>query len=471
MDKQQQHRRHGGPSGLVSALAAGEVTIVVRSQENANKTKSCTMTVVVPVGGVRIEGCETTAMEPGSERALRAVIEPNNATNEGVTWASDDTNVATVDEDGVVKAVSAGKAVISATTEDGEKTASCTVVVGVPVRGVSFAACSTEVMVPNQTRQLTAVVAPANATNKNVTWKSSDTEVATVNANGLVTAGSPPIGKTTAVISATTQDGNYTATCAVNVNVPVSSVTISGCSTVVLTPGNTRQLSATVLPANATNRTVRWTSNNTNVAAVNATTGLVSHGGVAGTATITATVQDGTKAVTATCSVPVDIPVTSVWINGCSSDPLPFSGGRQLTANILPSNATNKSVTWTSSNVNVATVTSNGYVWANHSREGDATITLTNTSSGRRDTCLVKVRRVFIRCFSSKYIYGGGFSRDFTNGYVQSVTINGRSVNFSIENDNTIYIRDGIASGNTVGVVISNSLGFASSTNFNSNCS
>jgi uncharacterized protein YjdB len=168
----------------------------------------------------------------------------------------------------------------------------------VPVSSVTVSPSTVSVNV-GATTQLSASVSPSNATNKTVSWSSNNTSVATVSATGLVSG----IAAGSATITVTTQDGSKTATCAVTVNsttVPVSSVTVTP-STASLNVGATTQLAATVSPSNATNKTVSWSSNNTSVATVSAT-GLVS-GIAAGSATITATTQDGAK--TSHCVVTV----------------------------------------------------------------------------------------------------------------------------------------------------------------------
>lgn len=149
------------------------------------------------------------------------------------------------------------------------------------------------------TQQLTPTVAPANATNKTVSYSSNNTGVATVNSAGLVTA----IAQGSAVITVTTQDGAKTATTAITVNssnVAVTSVSLSP-TTATLAVGATQQLTPTVLPSNATNKSVSYASNNTGVATVNSS-GLVT--AVAnGTATITVTTADGNKTSTAAITV------------------------------------------------------------------------------------------------------------------------------------------------------------------------
>ena len=147
---------------------------------------------------------------------------------------------------------------------------------------------------------LTATITPSNATDKSVTWESSDTNIATVDANGKVTAVAPG----TATITVTTVDQSKTATCEVTVTaatVPVTGVTLNKTSTS-LYVGDTETLTATVEPSDATNKNVTWSSDDTSVATVDAS-GLVT-ALARGTAVITATAADGNGA-NATCTVTV----------------------------------------------------------------------------------------------------------------------------------------------------------------------
>lgn len=149
---------------------------------------------------------------------LTATVTPTNATNKNVTWTSSNTAVATVSNTGVVTAVADGTATITATTADGTNlSATCTVTVSIPVpaTGITLNKTSHSFNAANQTVTLTATVTPANATNKDVTWTSSNTAVATVSSAGVVTA----VAYGTATITATTADGtSITATCQVTFN-------------------------------------------------------------------------------------------------------------------------------------------------------------------------------------------------------------------------------------------------------------
>lgn len=174
---------------------------------------------------------------------------------------------------------------------------SCSVT-SVAVTGVTVTPTTATLSV-GATQQVTPTVAPANATNKTVTYSSNNTGVATVNGAGLITA----IASGTATITVTTQDGSKTATAVITVNssnVAVTSVSLSPGSAT-LAVGGTQQLTPTVLPSNATNKSVSYTSNNTGVATVDAS-GLVT--AIAnGTATITVTTSDGNKTSTAAITV------------------------------------------------------------------------------------------------------------------------------------------------------------------------
>jgi len=168
----------------------------------------------------------------------------------------------------------------------------------IPVTGVSLSPASASLTV-GATQQLTATVSPANATNKTVSYSTSNASVATVNASGLVTA----LAAGSATLTVSTQDGAKTATCAVTVSsstVAVTGVSVNP-SSASLTVGGSTQLSATVIPADATNKNVSWSSSNSAVATVSAS-GLVT-AIAAGTATLTVTTEDGNR--TATCAVTV----------------------------------------------------------------------------------------------------------------------------------------------------------------------
>ncbi len=247
----------------------------------------------------------TLSLEPGGEETLTATISPATASNKNVTWTSSDTTVATVDANGKVTAVKNGTATITATTEDGTKTATCAVTVTTSVTGVTLNKTTLTIAVGNN-ETLTATISPATASNKNVTWTSSDATVATVDASGKVTG----VKNGTATITVTTEDGAKTATCAVTVITSVTGVTLNK-TTLSLEPTGVETLTATVSPDNATNKNVTWTSSNTGIATVDAN-GKVTAVAV-GTATITVTTADGSKTASCTVTISTDKDLTSFF--------------------------------------------------------------------------------------------------------------------------------------------------------------
>ena len=288
----------------VTAQKGGTATITVTAQDGSNVSNSIEITVTddtpVPVTGVSLNK-NSLSLTVGGKDTLIATVAPTNASNQKVNWSSSNDKIASVDSSGNVTAVAQGSATITATTEDGQKTATCSVTVtqgNVPVTGVTVSPTSSTVAI-NGTLQLTANVQPSNATNKAVTWTSSNNSIATVDANGKVTG--KAVGSAT--ITATTTDGKKTASCTVTVTastIPVTGVTVSPSSGSV-NVGATLQLTATVQPSNATNKAVTWTSSNNSIATVDAN-GKVT-GKAVGSATITATTTDGKK--TANCTVTV----------------------------------------------------------------------------------------------------------------------------------------------------------------------
>ena len=167
---------------------------------------------VVAVTGVTLD--KTTAdMKVGEQLTLIATVAPDNATNKSVAWSSSDAEVAAVNTEGVVSALKAGNATITVTTQDGEKTAACTITItNVDVESIVLDKTAAT-LYTGETLRLNATVSPVNATNKNIVWTTSDENVATVDAEGLVTA----VGVGTATITATTEDGAKTATCLVTI--------------------------------------------------------------------------------------------------------------------------------------------------------------------------------------------------------------------------------------------------------------
>ncbi len=238
---------------------------------------------------------ETSAeMVEGESLTLTAKITPSNATNKNISWKSDNARVATVDQNGKVTAVKAGKATITVISEDCGKSASCVVTVKAKVITVTSVTLnkSQASLKVGEYITLTATVTPDDATDKTVTWTTSDATVATVS-NGVVTA------KKVGTATITAKAGDKTATCQITIlPTDVISVTLN-ISSETINIGETIELLATITPDNATDKSLLWSSSNPTIA-------TISNGKVtakaAGATTITAKSNNG---LTASCNITV----------------------------------------------------------------------------------------------------------------------------------------------------------------------
>lgn len=194
----------------------------------------------VAVTGMTLEK-KSIEVEKGKTEAINAIITPENATRKAITWTSSDTNVATV-TNGVVKGISAGTAIITATTKDGNFTDTCEVTVTQnAVTGIRISEKLIDLGMGYK-KQITATVMPDDATDKSVEWTSENPEIATVSDNGTITGKS--YGRT--VVTATTTDGGYTAKCVVRVK-PIDVFDATGNNEFVLsnTDSETKLVSST----------------------------------------------------------------------------------------------------------------------------------------------------------------------------------------------------------------------------------
>lgn len=365
--------------GNVTARKAGTATVTVKVAENV--TAVCKVTVISRVTGISLS--ETTVeLKPGETHQLTATVLPQNASNAEVTWYSDKESVATVSQSGLVTGVGPGETTVHAVTTDGGKMASCLVKVGTPVKGITLSVSSKTLYVGDPSLDISATLTPANATDKSLEWSSSDPEVASIAPGAALHAVIKPLkpGKTT--ITATTKDGGFTASCEVTVKRHVSGVSLNKAS-LTLYVGETESLAATVAPEDASDKTVAWSSDNSAVASV-------SNGKVTankpGTAVIKVVTNDLSKE--AACTVTVKRHAESVELSQ-KEIKLYLGENRSLTATVLPSDASDKNVTWSSSNPNVATVSTAGNVVSKS--VGTTVITVKTADGGHQASCHVTV--------------------------------------------------------------------------------
>ena len=317
----------------------------------------------VPVSSLSFSR-DAVELTDGESFQLKAEISPSNATVQQVKWESSNHKVATVTESGLVTAVGVGKCTI--TISAGGKSATCQVTVRkAPVAvGRVVLEKTTLDLEKGQSATLVARVEPEDASEEIIRWSTSDATVAAVDEHGVVTA----LGGGSATIIA--EAGGHEAECIVTVTVPVQSIAIVP-SSMALLPGQTATLEVTVLPDDATDKTVEWGSEGIQVAFVDQEGKVTANG--EGTTKIIATVGDKT----ASCSVTVGKKTVAAESVSLDRNTLSIEVGESetLTATVLPVDATNKEVYWASTNGAIADVDDYGTVTAKSA--GSVTITAT----------------------------------------------------------------------------------------------
>lgn len=275
-------------NGIVKGKKVGSTTITIKS--NNGRTASFKIIVnnnEIPVEDISLNKTKET-IYVGTTISLKSTLTPSLATNKMVTWTSSNNSVATV-KDGVIKAIKEGETTITVTSNNGKK-ASCKITVTTNnIEVTSIKLNKQEVTIEkNDEIQLISTIKPSNATNKKITYTSSNNSVATVDSNGVIKG----INEGTAIITVKTNN-NKSSSCKVIVNakkVEVTSVSLNKTNASIYIYG-TLSLKASIVPSNAKDKTISWTSSNPSVATVN-NSGVVSGKNI-GTAIITATTSNG----------------------------------------------------------------------------------------------------------------------------------------------------------------------------------
>ncbi len=465
-------------TGLVTAVANGTVTARATANDGSGVVGSLVITISnqnIAVTGITVTGAggSTTITTDNGTLQLTATVAPTTATNKTVTWSIvNGTGQATINTTGLVTAVANGTVTARATANDGSGVVGSLVITisnqNIAVTGITVtgAGGSTTITTDNGTLQLTATVAPTTATNKTVTWSVvNGTGQATINTTGLVTA----VANGTVTARATANDGSSVVGSLVitisNQNIAVTGITVTGAggSSLITTDNGTLQLTATVAPTTATNKTVTWSIvNGTGQATIN-TTGLVT--AVAnGTVTARATANDGSGVVGSlviTISSQV-IPVTGIVVTGAGGSSLitTDNGTLQLTATVAPTTATNKTVTWSVVNgTGQATINTTGLVTAVSSGTVTARATA-NDGSGVVGSLVITISTQNVAVTGITVTGAGGSTTISTdNGTLQltatvaPTTATNKTVTWSIVNGT------GQATINTTGLVTAVSSG------------
>ncbi|WP_170841387.1 Ig-like domain-containing protein [[Clostridium] fimetarium] len=363
--------------GKVTAVNPGIVTIIATNTDTG-LTGFCVVTITQPVTGLTLNSTYQE-MWVGSKYAIIPNVLPIDAQNKKVTYQSSDATIASVDENGIVTAIKGGSCIVIVTTDEVKLTATVSIDVKEYVSTISLNETN-KFMNIGTALNLTATVTRDSATNKNVVWTSSDSNVVSVDANGHLYANSPG----NAVVTATASDGSgVSASCVIRAVIPVTSISVEP-DTIKLLVGDSQKAYATVYPEGATIKNVTWVSSNEAIATVDGD-GEVFAVGV-GKAKITAVSNDG-NSIKASCSVYVTpiIKITSLKIN--SKEITMLSGKtRQLTARITPTNTT-ESVSWYSTDTSIVVVDDSGRITT--VGPGTADIVISGGLNNVESTCIV----------------------------------------------------------------------------------
>ena len=358
-------------TGKVTAVHIGTATITAQV---GTHTTTCNITVVALIHSITLDKTNLTLDRSTSGMLTTAFDPPDTTEDKTITWTSSNPAIVTVDKTGKVTAVQIGSAIITAKV--GTHTASCTVNVVALIKSISLDK-TTLTVDRGSTGQLTVSYTPADTTeSKVVNWSSSDPSVATVDATGKVT------GVKVGTATITAKVGTHTASCMISIVALIKNIALDKTS-LTLDRGTTGQLSVFINPTDTTeSKAVTWSSSNTAIATVDST-GKVTAVKI-GSAIITAKV--GTHI--ASCSVSVVALIKNISLDKTSINIQKIADTNQLTVLINPSDTTeSKTVTWSSSNTAVATVSSSGMVTAVSG--GDAVITA--SVGAYSATCAVKI--------------------------------------------------------------------------------
>ena len=399
-------------NGKVKAISEGQTSIIVKSKKYDFEDKI----------SVNIEGdslysisfySDDIIMKIGESYKPTVLVNGSSKMNIDVVWKSSNNKVATINN-GTIKAISSGVAYIEATIKDTNYSTKLKVTVQEkesPLNdnddkdeteeyeapdetvndyvGVSSIEILSKIdgMSVSEEKNIEYRILPENASNKKVTWNSSDPSVVSVDNNGHIKA----LKQGHADITIRTEDGNKKVFISIDVNDSWTKVNdiILNKYKLSLYEGSTGKLTATISPSNATNKSITWSSSNTDIAVVDQN-GKVT-GKKPGTVKITASSSNDVKTI---CNVEVKkkvIAVESIKIKEQTS--LIEGGSEKLKVTFVPNNATNKKITWSSSNTDIAVVDSNGKVTA---KKSGTVVIIAKSSNNKTSKCTVVIDKKII---------------------------------------------------------------------------
>lgn len=395
-------------NGRVTSKGEGSATIWAVASENENISDDCTVTVIpVPVNGVWISSTDIKLDLSVRTAQLSAHVLPENAKNKAIIWNTSSADVAMVDPYGKVTKKGPGSATIRAAAAESPNVfyADCNVsVTEAEMIGVRiFAKDGKTTPYVGEELNVNIIFAPRFPTNTELTWTISDPSVLSLDRVVETDTGEMAIFKTLkagpASISARSVENSSVSSNNLDITVLKPTVWVTNIKlskeAVQLKSGEHEKLTATLYPADASDKRIEWKSSSENVATVSENGEIVAHN--PGQTVVTAKAlgtEEGTV-VLAGCLVTVTaplVPVESVKISP-EGTALKIGDSIRFTAEVLPADADNKGVTWKSSDEKIATVDANGGVTA--VAIGTATITVTTDDGLKTAKATVSVNRVY----------------------------------------------------------------------------
>lgn len=381
-------------NGVVAGKSVGRADITIASKDNPNVKKTCVVYVskeldkskVTAVRNDKNINVNWTKVAHASSYVLSRYNKITGIVNdiyEGTDTAFEDKDLTSGKYVYTVKAILDENEADANLYSNSVSEESEAVIIPEPVTGIEVANDYQHMgLFVGGSGKIRYSVLPGNATNTNVTFKSLNEKVATVDANGVVTG----VSEGNADIVITTEEGGFEAKCTVRVDgIDARGIERVGDKTVTMGLNQTRQLQVKITPSDTTNKNVQWTSSNNSVTTVDSNGVVTSKN--SGSTIITATTHNGLKTE---FFIEVETPVTNITLNSNEINLNP-GGTFKLDATVNPSNASNKNIKWISANESIATVDQSGNVTADVA--GTTYISAVSADGKVIATCTVNVSK------------------------------------------------------------------------------
>jgi len=367
-------------NGTITAVSSGYATIIASTINGIIGFCNLVVKDIEPTAITAV--VSSTTMNIGTSQSISVIYTPTNVTAKSISYNSNNPLIASVDNNGVITANSAGDAIITLVTPNGIIRTISIKVNPIQVSSVSLNLASVTLLI-QENQQLLVNIYPTNASDKSVVWSSSDANIASVDNFGKITA--LKVGSASIRVTATSGINTECIVKVVAKTILVESVTVNP-KTITLNIGQSQSISATVLPIDATNQSLIWTSNLVSVVSVDQTGKITAN--AIGQAKVIVSSSNGINDTVTVNVIPIAVQTVSVDLDFLG---IGIGESQFVKAQVLPSNATNKFISWSSSNTTIASISSTGRVTGN----SVGTIYVFATSlNGIKDSCKVIVSQL-----------------------------------------------------------------------------